>query len=210
MWFLSDINQYLLLEKLNFKKAFTCNFNMQIFKMKQTVSICFLWVTITLISCKSMYFKVPQPLDTDMLNEFPENIRGLYTSADVDTMKIDRFSFVMGNKDSSFEGGGSLNADSVILKKMNNCLVLSIKDEIYWNVLLIKYNNDTLFIFGIDVNDKENYTLNRVGKITPFRTLKNDKGEIVDYLINPSKKQFEQLVDLGLFTEEMTFIRKKT
>ena len=177
--------------------------------MKKTVFIFFLWTTIILISCKSIYFKSPQPLDTDMLNEFPESIRGLYTSGDFDTLKIDEFSFVLGNKDSSIESGESLNTGTATLKLYNNHLVLSIKDESYWNVMLIKYKKDTLTVFWIDINDKENYILNRISKITPYRTLKNEKGEIVDYLINPSKKQFEKLVELDFFTEKITFIRKR-
>lgn len=177
--------------------------------MNKILSICFLLASITLFSCKSMYFKVSQPLDTINLDEFPDSIRGLYISEDIDTLKIDQFSFIMGNKDASFEGGGSLNTDSVTLKQSNNYLVLSMKDDVYWNVVLMKYNNDTLAIFGIDINEKENITLNSISKITPFRTIKNDREEIVDYLINPSKIQFEQLVELGFFTEKIRFIRKK-
>lgn len=178
--------------------------------MKKLKSIGWLVAIAILFSCKSMYFKVPQPLDTVNLKDFPDSIRGLYTSENIDTLKIDQYSFVMGNKDSSVEGGGNLNSDSLTLKQMKEYLVLSIKEGDYWDVLLINYNKDTLTTFNIDINDEENDNLNKISKITPFRTLKNDKDEIVNYLINPSKKQFEQLVDLKLFTKTHRFIKKRS
>jgi hypothetical protein len=178
--------------------------------MKKLITICFLVAMMILFSCKTMFFKVPQPLDTINLKEFPDSIRGFYTSENIDTLKIDQFSFVMGNKDSSVEGCGNLNSDSITLKQLREYLVLSIKEGDYWDVLLIKYNKDTLTTFNIDINDEENDNLNKISKITPFRTLKNDKGEIVNYLINPSKKQFEELVDLNLFTKSHRFIKKSS
>lgn len=167
--------------------------------MNKSNLLSFLMLSMILISCKTIYFKQSQPFETTSINEFPESIRGLYTTKDNDTLKIGRFGFDTKNNKSQFKSEVILNSDSLTLKQLNDYYVLSMLEEAYWEVFLLKSNNDTLTIYNIDINDDESGFVNKISKITPVRIIKNEKGEVIHYLINPSKKQFEQLIDLKLF-----------
>ncbi|MBL4669984.1 MAG: hypothetical protein JKY30_12075 [Flavobacteriales bacterium] len=158
-----------------------------------------LLTSFTLFSCVEVKFKEPQPIKTKKITEFPIDLRGKYLVTSKDSLKdtilitknyyteLTPNTMTNTNKKDKF-----FISDSLVLKKIDNQYILNIKEKDMWMVAVLrKINNDDWSIFILDSEDE---AIEKVKKITEIETIKNKKGEVSAYILNPNKSEFKKLL----------------
>ena len=171
-------------------------------------------------SCASVVFEQSIPKEHEMISSFPQHYRGTFVDENNDTLRILSTSFEYGNRDTSQTiMRKMLSAGDTELKEFKNYYILNIKDDsTYWTVLPMQLLDDELHVLDIDLAalrdsihldipdvDKEQMLYERLQNITNTKPIRNDKGEIEYYLIDPSKAEFDQLLKEGLYNKTMIF-----
>jgi hypothetical protein len=164
-------------------------------------------ILLSISACSTVKFETSQPKDAEELNEFPPDMIGKYTSMNKDTLIINNNSFQY--LEASIFGPGKVNLlkhDEVVLKKSDDNLLLSIKDSNVWEVLLIKHKGSKLTLSCIFYDKKNvNDIINSVKAITNVTAIKDREGNIDKYMINPSKEEFQLLLDKKIFSKIMEY-----
>ena len=174
------------------------------------VIILYLGLLLIISSCGPfIFFEKPQPADSNMENIFPEALQGKYVdrynsfSLNVNELTCEYIdidsSSLFGNKKVGL-------SDSLILKKHNPYYILNLGKENLYHVFVISIKNiDTLVVNSIDGEDLEE--VEKLKKITPVKERFNSNGNSHYYIINPTKKQFESMLQKNMFSGEMIFTR---
>ncbi len=172
-------------------------------------NILFIMIAIILMlsSCITVKFEDAQPKDTPELKEFPESMLGVYFDNNKDTLTITNFSFKYGSKKSLLYQNKTLSPDESVLKKFNDYYVLSLKDDDNWEVVVFKCIEKDLSVFYINLDKNRERTLSKIKAIMPVKEIKGNNGKIDYYLINPSKKDFQTLLDKEIFSHIGDFKR---
>jgi len=170
--------------------------------MKQKY-LFFALILLSISSCTTVQFETSQPKDAEELSEFPKDLTGKYTSKNKDTLLIYNNSFQY--LESTIFGPGKvnvLNQNDLILKKSNDYFVLSFKDSNAWEVLVIKQKGNKLRVYCI-FYDKNNEVeiINSLKEITKVIEIRDSAGKIDKYLINPTKEEFQLLLDKKVFSK---------
>jgi len=176
--------------------------------MKQLILILAL-TGIGFSSCTSVKFENSQPKDTEELNAFPPSLVGVYFDGEKDTLTLTNNSFKYGNEKSFFHLNGTLASGESTLKISNDYLVLSLKDKGTWEVIVGKFSGKDLIAFYIDIDKEREKTIKQLKEIVTVKEIKNDNGTIDYYLINPTKNEFEKLIQKNLFAKKVVFKRIK-
>ncbi|MCK5823629.1 MAG: hypothetical protein KAG95_06470 [Bacteroidales bacterium] len=158
-------------------------------------------------SCTTVEFETPQPKKGDELSEFPKNLLGIYIDDSNDTLNILKNSFNYGNeKSTTFHMAETLTPNKIILKKHEDYFVMNIRDSSVWDVIVFKQNKKNILVYYIDLG-KENKKeiINKLKKITTAKEIKNDKGEIEKYIVNPTIKEFKLMIDSKIFSKVNEF-----
>ncbi|RLD63817.1 MAG: hypothetical protein DRJ01_02795 [Bacteroidetes bacterium] len=167
-------------------------------------------VLLTIItSCTTVAFETPQPKNSDELSEFPQELIGIYIDKDSDTLTIKKNSFKYGNKKTTaFHMEEKLTPNKIILKKCEDSFVINLRDTSsnIWNVFIFKKNKKNILVYYIDLGkDNKEEIINNLKDITTAKEIKNKKGEIEKYIINPTKKEFKLLIDSKIFSKVNEF-----
>ncbi|MBE9469134.1 MAG: hypothetical protein IMY72_12550 [Bacteroidetes bacterium] len=166
-------------------------------------------VILTIItSCTTVEFETPQPKNSVELSEFPKNALGIYLDDNNDTLTILKKSFKYGNKKSTvFHMAETLTPNKIILKKYNNYFVLNLRDtSSIWNVIMFRKYNKNILVYYINLGEKnKDEIINNLKNITATKEMKNEKGEIEKYIINPTEKEFKLLIDNEIFSKVTEF-----
>lgn len=81
------------------------------------------------------------------------------------------------------------------------------KTENSWNVKTLSFNKDgVLSINKIYLEDNE---VERIKSMTNVEEITNNKGEVVDYKVRPTKKEMKEILKSNLFKEGKEFIKIK-
>lgn len=151
-----------------------------------------------LCSCQHVVFKKPQPKSSSDLVFIPQNLQGKYVCSD-DTIIIKEHSFLV-IADSVQE---YFLSDSLKLRADNNLYFINKKEGNYWNVLVCKpYGKDSIQfngIFGISKDNTQAYQ--ELKRLTRVRK----SNDIL--ILNPSKKQLDNLVKSDYFQKVMLIRR---
>lgn len=173
-------------------------------------------------SCASIVYEQSIPKEQEMISSFPQHYRGVFVDEDNDTLRILSSSFEYGSGDTAHTMmQQTLSLGEMELKEFKNYYILNIKDDsTYWSVFPMKLIADTLYVYDIDLaglrdnikldisdDEKEKKLFERLRHITPTKSIRNDKGELEYYLVNPSKEEFDQLLKEGLYNKTMVFKR---
>lgn len=156
-----------------------------------------------LISCVEVKFEEPQPKGVKPLEVIPESIRGTYIMGENDTMKISADGFVLLNDSSKKDEVHELS-EFFVIKKWRKSYFINIreKDEESWSVIFITRNKEKRMTVGIlSFNNKELDEIEKIKKITEVEEIKNSEGEIVEYRINPSKRELKKIMKTSSFLE---------
>jgi hypothetical protein len=170
--------------------------------MKQKY-LFFALILLSISSCTSVKFETSQPKDAPELSAFPPEITGNYISKNKDTVLILSNSFQL--KESTIFGKGKLNLlmpNEMVLKRMNEYYILSLKDSNAWEVLAFKQKGTNLIVYYINIDQKkEDKIITTLKGLTKVTEILDGTGKIDRYQINPTKEEFQLLFDNKIFSE---------
>jgi len=166
-------------------------------------------------ACSTIRFGNPQPGETRELNKIPSKLIGNYLDADGDTLFVNKKSFIFKNDEEK-----KLSGDRVFLKKYKDFYVLSVKEVLHgnkktdlegWDVILVKLSEDnSLVCYSINTStdEKEQVALTKLKDIIFVEKQYHENNKDRAYfVINPSKKQFEEIINSNIFSVVMEFKR---
>ena len=159
-------------------------------------------LAVFLMSCSAIKFETVQPIDGDVLKAFPKTFVGEYLSEDKkDTLTVTKSNFSIG-KDKITLG------DSLVLKMYNEYYSLNVKDDSgFWQVCLFKKNDKNIVANFFDLDKDNPFVIKKLKEVLPVKEIKNDKD--IFYLINPTKEEFQALIDKNLFIKKEVFTKIK-
>ena len=151
-------------------------------------------------SCGKVYFSSPQPANGKIVKVFDPKIQGLYSDSILD-VNISSDSIRINNQ------GFKLTAEipgsgQVLVKSYKDFYFASFSDSAYFNVLMASFYENKLAIYMLNPDDRSVEILKRVVDVKP---IENEKGS---YLISPSKKEFNDIIDWELF-DVVCVLKKK-
>jgi len=168
-----------------------------------------------LASCSSIRFGNPQPDEDRELKKIPSKLIGNYLDADGDTLFVKKKSFIFKEDEEK-----KLSGDRVFLKKYKDFYVLSVKEMLHvdkktdlegWDVILVKLSEDnSLVCYSINTSTdkKEQDALAKLKDILFVEKQYNENNKDRAYfVINPNKKQFEEIINNNIFSVIMEFKR---
>ncbi|HAN77503.1 MAG TPA: hypothetical protein DCQ31_06865 [Bacteroidales bacterium] len=172
--------------------------------------VVFAVVSFIFTSCTTVKFETAQPAGGKILTEFPKKFVGSYSNSDKDTLIIMKSSYIQGKeKESKLAATGNAVEGESVLKKLGKNYVLSIKDEKAWEVVVITSEKNTLGVLYINLETDKEQIINNLKATTSTKEFENDEGRIEYYLVNPTKKEFKNLIKKNVFTRTMTFEKFK-
>lgn len=161
-------------------------------------------LTILFGASSCVQFKEAQPQQIDNLNSFPAELIGKYTDSDQGTLTISEKSMSYVSKDQSKQMNKTLG-NACILRSFNGYYVFNIKEDPNWQVFLTKVNGKNLDVYTINVaeNDKK---LKKLQKAVKVEVIPSEQGGNT-YVINPSKDEFQFLIEKQYFSKSNLFKR---
>jgi len=164
-------------------------------------------IVIMLSSCTSVRFESSQPQNTPVLTSFPKSMIGIYTDSENDTLIISESSFQFGSEKSTlFQFKGSLLSEEVVFKVLNDYYVLSFKYEPnWWGVVIFKYTNKEIYAYYTAIEEDRESLAKKLKEIVDYQEIKDKNGKVEYFLINPTKKELETLIESGVFSTEISF-----
>lgn len=156
-------------------------------------------IALLLSSCAQVYFSDPQPKKGMTIKSFMADLQGEYADS-VLQITIDKKELVVGDEHyrltNKFPGEGE-----VLVKFYKNFYFANFSDSVYYSVIMGKFYDDKLAIYMLSPDGRTIERLKNFGKITFLDSVNKT------YLMNSSKKQFDQLVDYEMF--EVTNVLEK-
>ena len=170
--------------------------------------IIFLFVFISLVSCKEISFREAQPRGKPALKEIPRELRGEYLLVDDDDNRDTLLVTAKGYRMRSDSTEGFLG-DSLVLKKFKGYYFFNDNENPKWLLRVIKREiNGDLSYMLMDPGEKSfNEYLLELNK-----EIKIDSSEIDDrklYQIDPSPRQLYSLIKKGFFRKSLTLKKLK-
>lgn len=165
-----------------------------------------LFATICLffIFSSCVQFKEAQPQNVENINSFPIDLIGKYTDADQGILTITDKKMNYISKDGSKQLIKNLG-DQCLLRAFNGMYVFNIKENENWDVFLTKSNGKDWEVYTISIGN-DNKKLKKLQKTVDVDIVQNQEGGN-DYLINPSKVEFQRLIDKHFFSKSNYFKR---
>ncbi len=150
-------------------------------------------------SCAQVYFSLPQPANGKIVKAFDKEIQGFYADSILD-VKVSSDSIWINNQ--SFKLTSEMpGKDQALVKFYKDFYFVSLCDSIYFTVFMASFYEDKLAIYMLNPDQRSIENLKRVVDV---KTLDDGK---VSYLIAPSKKEFNDIIDWELF--DLVCILKK-
>ena len=168
------------------------------------------------LSCSAVRFENPQPIGNKELKKLPSKLTGYYVdhnNGDTLILKSTSYIFKLNPFLKTDHKEIKFSSDSIVLKKYKSFYVLSsrgvIGDEISeelkgWDVVLLEFIHDSIKVFSINTYEEESVqtTVSKLTNILPVESVLNpnedEEGEY--FLINPSKRQFRELIHQDIFS----------
>ena len=169
---------------------------------------------LTLVSCKEISFKEPQPKGKKALKEVPAKIRGKYLISDdegnpsKDTLIITKDGYRFGYYDPEQrmkepKGDEALLSDSLVLKQYRGYYFVNLAEDPEWLLRVIKREeNGDISLLSMEPKDESfNAYLRKLAT-----EIKIDSTEVNNeklYQIDPTPKQLVDLVKKGYFSKSL-------
>jgi hypothetical protein len=173
----------------------------------------FVFILITLIGCKEVSFKEPQPKDKKTLSSIPKNLQGKYLTLTEDgqlskdtviiTEKGYRFGYFdpaeRATKNGEYEEGSL--SDSLVLRSFKGYYFLNMNEDPEWLLRVIyQEKNGDLQYMALEEKDAEfNEYLERLSREVRIDSVTTPKETL--YQIDPSPNQLVDLIDKGFFSK---------
>jgi hypothetical protein len=172
--------------------------------MKTSHLVAIICFAFTLSSC--VQFKEAQPKQVENMMSFPNELLGKYTDSEQGTLTISEKNMTYVSKDGSKQFNKNLG-EEFILRAFNGSYVINIKENENWQVFLTKTNGKDLDVYTVSLgnDDKKLTKLQKTIKVE----VKQDPDGGESYVINPSKEEFQLLIDQSFFSKSNYFKRIK-
>jgi hypothetical protein len=163
---------------------------------------------VTVVSCKEISFREPQPKGKRALKEIPRELRGEYLLVDEennkDTLIVTSKGYLI--RADSTEG---ILGDSLVLKKFKGYYFFNDYENPEWLLRVVKReNNGDLTYLFMDPGDK---TFNQY-LLDLNKEIKIDSSDVDGeklYQIDPSPRQLYSLMRKGFFKKSLTLKKLK-
>ncbi|HKM94417.1 MAG TPA: hypothetical protein VJY41_12250 [Prolixibacteraceae bacterium] len=157
--------------------------------MKRT--LIFTILIVLLSACGQVYFTTPQPTKGVTVKSFIADLQGFYADS---TLEIEVLKNELLVKGDTFRlSGKTPDENEVLVKYYKKFYFASFVDSQYFSVYMANFYDNKLAVYMLNADAQSITVLNKFLKVDTL----NAKDE--HYLINPSKKEFDQLVDYELF-----------
>jgi len=158
-----------------------------------------LMLLVLTTSCGKVYFSSPQPANGKVVKVFDSKILGFYSDSILD-VKVSGDSLCINSQ--SFKLTSEMpGKDQALVKFYKDFYFVSLSDSIYFTVFMAGFYEDKLAIYMLNPDQRSIENLKRVVDV---KTLDDGKES---YLIAPSKKEFNDIIDWELF--DLVCILKK-
>ncbi|MCB9361579.1 MAG: hypothetical protein H6587_11115 [Flavobacteriales bacterium] len=170
-------------------------------------------ISLLLFSCTSVVFTNPQPTWVKNSTHFPEEIYGTYYTNENDTFEIGaNFYKVLASNYNSLFNNNIINefylSDSLLLKQLGKKYFLNAKENDNWTISLLNIKkNQSISIEYI--SGKREELVKNLNFISNKTYLKDENEKIETIILNPTKKEFKQLIKKKLFKETLTLKKVK-
>jgi len=185
----------------------------------KNLNLILLLLLFYITSCTDVKFETSQPKDGKELDIIPKSMRGVYIAdKDYDTLKVYDKSFHLGNNASAFYVVDKiLDKSNVVLKPYNDYFVLSLKNNGYWESVLIKQKDNKLITNTFNLitksmsltNGSGDSLLNILKEITKVKEIFKKDSTVYYLLINPTNEEFNKIVKKGFFKDTIVFTKIK-
>lgn len=189
--------------------------------MKRIINLLIV-TSIVLTSCSTVEFKEITPKKGNELKSFPEELIGKYTDMqNKDTLTINKTDFEYGEKETLFHLAGNLSDNKTVLKKTKDFFILNAKTDNAknWGLIPFKYKNDKIFVYYLildtETKDKKEAAkyrkvkLERLSLITNVEPIKDTTNQLDNYVINPTDKEMNEILNSDFFVKIIEFKRLK-
>lgn len=164
-------------------------------------------------ACSEVRFSQPQPLNGEELDEFPSQFIGQYLGNDGDTLVVNSTCFYYSDDEVK-----KLCNNRVTLKKKGNLHILSCKEILMagekldrkgWEVLPFELIGDSLIVYFLDTTNDDVCieTIDQLEKIIAVEKIYTPDKKVEYFYIDPTIKQFEQILSSECFSVAQKFIR---
>lgn len=157
--------------------------------MKHTSIFAILIVLLS--ACGQVYFTSPQPTKGVTVKSFIADLQGFYADS---TLKIEVLKNELIVDNDTFKLSSKTPSKNEVLVKYHKKLYFaSFADSQYFSVYMANFYDNKLAVYMLNADAQSIAVLSKFLKVDVL----SDKDE--HYLINPSKKEFDQLVDYDIF-----------
>ncbi|MFA9390864.1 MAG: hypothetical protein ACERKD_13720 [Prolixibacteraceae bacterium] len=156
----------------------------------KTILKSFLFVLL-ISSCAQVYFVDPLPQKGLVIKSFIDEVQGVYGDSLLEVEVLKNELIVGGDRYQLCSK--SPGEKEVLVKFYNDFYFANFKDSSFYSVFMGKFYENKLAIYMLNADA---HSINRLKKMVTVQTLDSTKQS---YLIQPTKKQFDQMVNSELF-----------
>ncbi len=154
---------------------------------------------IALTSCAKVYFKTPQPLNGKLVKTFSKDVIGEYADSTLDVVVLKDSIKINGEFYSL--SSEIIDSTQVIVKFYKDFYFATFKESKYYDVYMANFYEDKLALYMLNGDSR---SISYLSRIVDVDTL---NAEDEQYIINPTKREFNDIVDWELF--ELISVLKK-
>lgn len=148
-------------------------------------------LALVFTSCAQVLFNAPQPQKGMVIKSFIDDVQGVYSDSALQVeigkkqLKIGGETYDLVSKDPS--------DNQVLVKFYNEFYFASFRDSVYYSVYMARFydNKLALYMMGAD-----GLSISRIRRLIPVDEIDSINKT---YLVSPSKKQFDDLLDYEMF-----------
>ncbi len=164
--------------------------------------ITYFLLCLALSSCVVIEFTNPQPTNTKPLNQFPEDMLGVYLVEVINDTdkKSDTITIASNQYHSTSDNNTFYLSDTIILKPYKKDYFFNYREKDNWTVVFIKQEGMILNIYSMfSETEHEGEYISNIKSITAVEKINNEDKHEKSYIINPSKSELKKLVKKDLF-----------
>ncbi len=176
--------------------------------MKRFIFLSF--ISFLLTSCSTVVFEKAMPAKGKQLKTFPKEMQGVYLTPDSTKLEITATT-AKEIKETNTPTISLIDIDLAqkdVLKKKDNIYYLNMEDNGMYFVIMFEHFDNKLEVYSIVLDEKktgksEEEIIKEIKKITKVKAHKQEDalGNSTVYILNPSQKEFEKLIQQGLFVK---------
>jgi len=148
-------------------------------------------LTFLLSSCAQVFFAEPQPQKGIVIKNFMQDVVGIYADT---TLEVEVFKTGLKIADENYTlSPKSPLKSEVYVKFYRGFYFANFLDSIHYSVYMAKFYDDKLALYMLNA---DKMSIEKIQKITAVSVLDSANQT---YLVNPTKKEFDTLLDYENF-----------